>query len=264
MPPLMKKIRIFVLLAVLLGGLYGLTACGVQALVYPGASIPMPDAEYGHEAQRVTIAAADGVPLRGWFFNRGAGSPLVAMYGGNAMSVGSFADIAAADTTRSYLLINYRGYGSSEGEPSEQALVADARHCLRYARLKLGGAPASVTLVGFSLGSGVATQVAAAENPDALVLICPFDSITNVACNMVPLLPRLLPLDSWRSVDYAPRIRSRVSILRATHDSIVPPAGTDALIRAFRATTPTVHAFPSDHNDIFTAPGFRETLHSCM
>ena len=219
----------------------------------------MPDCNYGSEQQHVSLKAEDGTALRGWFFNRGANTPLVVLYTGNAMNVGALNDLAEADTARSYLLMNYRGYGDSEGTPSEALLVQDARRCLSGARKKLG-TPASVTLVGFSLGSGVATQVAAAEQVDALVLICPFDSITTVACNMVPFIPRLLPLDSWNSAHFAPHITCPVSILRAQYDSIVPPSSTDALMRAFKAVEPKVFSFECDHNDIFGMEGFTTTL----
>lgn len=219
----------------------------------------MPDSNYGSEQQHVSLKAEDGTALRGWFFNRGAHTPLVVLYTGNAMNVGALNDLAEADTARSYLLMNYRGYGDSAGEPSEALLVQDARYCLNIARNTLG-TPASVSLVGFSLGSGVAVQVAAAEQVDSLVLVCPFDSMTEVACNFVPFVPRLLPLDSWESAAYAPQIRCKVSILRAKYDDIVPPSSTDALIKAFDAARPSIFTFEADHNSIFNAEGFKETL----
>lgn len=236
-----------------------LASCGVQTLIYPGVDMEMPDAAYGKSEHSITIFAPDGTLLSGWFFNRGEGTPLVVCYGGNAMNAGFFTQMAAADPTRSYLMMNYRGYGGSEGEPSEEQLVSDARYCLSIARNSLG-TPASVSLVGFSLGSGVATQVAAAEKVDSLVLICPFDSITSVACNFVPLLPRLLPLDTWKSADFAPLITCRVSVLRAAYDTIVPPESTDALLRSFDKVTPSVYSFNADHNNIFNVDGFTEIL----
>lgn len=237
----------------------GLNSCAIQTFIYPGADQEMPDAAYGNKDYSIGIEAQDGTILRGWFFNRGEGTPLVVCYGGNAMNVGYFTQMASADTSRSYLLMNYRGYGDSAGEPSEQLLVQDARHCLNIAR-KLLVEPASVSLVGFSLGSGVAVQVAAAEQVDSLVLVCPFDSMTEVACNFVPLLPRLLPLDSWESASYAPQIRCKVSIMRAKYDNIVPASSTDALIKAFDAARPSIFTFEADHNTIFNAEGFKETL----
>lgn len=256
----MKKYNCLLIPFLILFCLCGFTACGVQTLLYPGADMAMPDHRYGAEAEHVEIKAKDGVALRGWFFNRGKNTPLVVCYGGNAMNAGAFISMAQADTARSYLLMNYRGYGDSRGEPSEAALVQDACHCLQVVSKKLDK-PASVALVGFSLGSGVATQVAAIHKPDALILICPFDSITEVACNFVPLVPRMLPLDTWKSASFAPQISCPVTILRAAYDSIVPRESTDALIRAFSATTPTVHEFPCDHNDIFVQAGFVETLY---
>ena len=237
----------------------GLNSCAIQTFIYPGADQEMPDAAYGNKDYSIGIEAQDGTILRGWFFNRGEGTPLVVCYGGNAMNVGYFTQMASADTSRSYLLMNYRGYGDSAGEPSEQLLVQDARHCLNIAR-KLLVEPASVSLVGFSLGSGVAVQVAAAEQVDSLVLVCPFDSMTEVACNFVPLLPRLLPLDSWESASYAPQIRCKVSIMRAKYDNIVPASSTDALIKAFDAARPSIFTFEADHNTIFNAEGFKQTL----
>ena len=77
---------------------------------------------------------------------------------------------------------------------------------------------------------------------------------------MGPLSPRLLPLDSWNSAAFAPQITCPVSILRAQHDSIVPPSSTDALLQAFKAVQPKVLSFDCDHNDIFSMEGFTATL----
>ncbi len=230
----------------------------INSIVYNGSGKHMPDLTYGHSEHATSMQAIDGTVLRGWFFNRGAGTPLVAMYGGNAMNVGNFAAIAAADSTRSYLLMNYRGYGGSEGEPSESALVADANSCITQARARMG-TPGSLALVGYSLGSGVATQVAATKKAAALVLICPFDSMTEVACNQVPFLPRILPMDDWNSAGYAPHITCPVTIMRAQTDDIVPAESTDKLIQSF-PTAPAVKIYPADHNTIFATPEFTVDL----
>ncbi|MBR3902363.1 MAG: alpha/beta fold hydrolase [Akkermansia sp.] len=248
---------------VLATALLGLVSCSTRDLVYPGSNMQLPDTACGFTENAIALQAEDGTRLQGWFFNRGPNSPLVAMYGGNAMNVGNFANIAAADTTRSYLLINYRGYGNSAGEPTQQALVADARYCIGQARAAMGNPSAPLYLVGFSLGSGVATQVAATEYPAGLVLVCPFDNMTSVACNVVPFFPRLLPMDSWDSASIAPKITCPVTMLCARYDKTIPTASTNRLIRAF-ATPPTVIGFDADHNNIFTTAGFLQTLMQAM
>lgn len=236
------------------------SSCSSNKLVYPGSRMALPDAACGYPGQAIALQAEDGTTLRGWFFNRGANTPLVAMYGGNAMNVGSFAQLAATDTARSYLLLNYRGYGGSAGTPSEEKIMADARYGIRYARTLMGNPGAQLYLVGFSLGSGVATQLASTEAPAGLVLICPFDSMTSVACNVVP---RLLPLDKWQSTKYAPRVTCPVTIMRANFDDVVPANSTEKLIRAFR-TPPAILNFPAGHNNILTAAGFTQALQQAM
>lgn len=238
-------------------------SCSTNKLVYPGSRMELPDAACGYPEQAISIVAEDGTQLRGWFFNRGANTPLVAMYGGNGMNVGSFVHIAAADPTRSYLLMNYRGYGGSAGEPEEEKLVADARYGIRYARALMGNPGAQLYLAGYSLGSAVATRLATTEYPAGLVLVCPFDSMTSVACNVVPFFPRLLPLDKWQSTKYAPLVTCPVTIMRADFDDVVPANSTEKLIRAFR-TQPAIRHYQANHNNIFTAVGFTRDLLQAM
>ena len=241
--------------ALLGGAALALSACNFSQVIYPGKDMQLPDAACGYAGNAVIIPAEDGTALRGWFFNRGAATPLVVMYGGNAMNVGNFASLAATDTTRSYLLMNYRGYGESAGEPSEKQIMADARYTIRYARNAMGNPEAPLCFIGFSLGTSVATQLATTENPAGVILVCPFDSMTSVACNVVPFIPRIVPMDSWKSVNYAAKVRCPVTVLRAKYDQVVPAESTDAFIRKL-PTPPVVRQFEADHNTIFSAQGF--------
>ncbi len=227
----------------------------IRLSIFPGCFAHRPDEEYGCAAQHTEFIAADGTVLRGWFFNRGQGRPLVAVYSGNNMNIGGLLALARADESRSYLMLNYRGYGDSEGVPSESRLVEDARHNIAEARQRIGGKPVALHVVGYSIGSGVAVQVAAAENPATLTLICPFDSITEVACDFVPLLPHLLLHDFFVSTDFAPRITCPVTVLRAAADELVTAPHTAALVQAF-PSRPVEHVLQADHNSVFFCPEF--------
>lgn len=241
-----------------------LNSCSMRSLVYPGSNMELPDAACGFPSNTIEFPSEDGTStLRGWLFNRGPNTPLVVMYGGNAMNVGTLANMAAADPARSYLLMNYRGYGNSTGEPGQNAIVADARQAIRYAKATMGNPSAQLYLVGFSLGSAVATHVAISENPAGIVLVCPFDNINSIACNIVPIIPRLMPLDPWDSARVAPQISCPVTIIQANYDKVVPEVSTQKLIQAF-PTPPTVHRFDADHNTIFSAAGFNQVLMQAM
>lgn len=276
-----RRYRLLLLLPVLLLLVVAVACCASRRLVFVGSvSGDLPtDAQAAEaaarqagerekaraelEAAHLQLPMEDGTKLSGWFFNRGAQAPLVLMFGGNNMHVGSFLDLPLADMSRSYLLLNYRGFGESEGEPSEESVVADACFSYDWAVAQVGGQPASVAVVGFSLGSGVAVQLAARRPLSRLVLICPFDSIVDVAEDFVPCLPNLALRDRFDSAAKAPLIRCPLCILAAERDSIVQPPRTQKLREAF-AREHEYRSYPCDHNDIFAAPGFSRDLFNCL
>src|SRR5207245_8215813 len=86
-----------------------------------------------------------------------------------------------------WLLIDYRGYGSSEGSPSEAALTSDGLAWYDYATSELKAD--KVFLFGRSLGSGVAVQLAAERPLAGVILVAPFDSLVEVVRYHYPYLP---------------------------------------------------------------------------
>src|SRR5713226_1054483 len=83
----------------------------------------------------LTLVAADGVKLRGWLV-RGAGAPapLVIYFGGNAEEVSWLTEVADQFSGWSLLLVNFRGYGESEGKPGEKGLLGDGLAIYDYAK----------------------------------------------------------------------------------------------------------------------------------
>lgn len=238
-----------------------LPMCSIaRSFVFAGAQPGgcSPDTEYGCTAEYTTFAMQDGTELRGWLFNRGRTAPLVVVFGGNSMNAGAMNYVAEADATRSYLLVNYRGFGGSAGTPTEKDVVQDSCALVDMARQRLGS-PAATTLVGFSLGTGVAMQVAAAKSPDKVVLICPFDSLVNVACDFVPGVPRALIADTFDSARYAPQVACPVTIFRADCDEVVHAPRTQKLKESFGKEVPE-RVFSATHNSIFSAEGFLPAL----
>src|SRR5262249_35639515 len=151
-----------------------------------------------------------------------AGSPLVLYFGGNAEDVSWMLRRVAQQTPGAgWLLVDYRGYGASEGTPSEEALSADAIQWFDYARHQLDAQ--RIIVFGRSLGSGVAVQLAAARAVDGVILATPFDSLTNVARHHYPFLPVSLILKHpFDSLARAPYIDAPLLCLVAEHDQVVP------------------------------------------
>ena len=178
--------------------------------------------------------AVDGVTLRGWEVNPGRERALV-YYGGNGEGLDWLVPELGRRFPRhtSYLLA-YRGYGASEGVPNERVLTSDALAVHDHAAARH---PGPVDVIGRSLGSGVAMQVAVRRQVERLVLITPFDSLVATGADLFPRLPvRHLLRDRWDSAGVAHRLRARVLVVRAGRDAVVWPARTDRLLAVLPAT----------------------------
>lgn len=218
-----------------------------------------------------TIPAADtdfsltrnGVTLRGWKLNPGKANALI-YFGGNAERLeSSRTEFAQLFPDRTVYLLAYRGYGASEGNPSETALFADA--LALFDAVKADHPAGDIAVIGRSLGSGVASYVASQRPVEKLVLVTPFDSLAEVAQSHYRWLPvRWLISDVYASHEYLQQYPGPVLILRAGRDEVVPPANTDRLVTSLEVP-PAVVDFPlADHNDISLQPRYGEILHEFL
>jgi pimeloyl-ACP methyl ester carboxylesterase len=202
----------------------------------------------------------DGVVLRGWALHGTADRALV-YFGGNGERVeDNLADFDEWFTDRAVLTLAYRSYGDSEGSPSQETLVADAEALFDLAAA--GGR--EVDVVGRSLGSGVAVQLAVRRPVRRLVLVTPFDSIFAVACDLVPWLPTLFPApDRFDSAALVGRLECPVLVVRATEDDVVLPERTARLVEALGACEQVVIP-EAGHNDLQLHPAYAEGVRAFL
>ena len=212
----------------------------------------------------------DGTRLHGWLRHEAeeAARPgLVIYFGGNAEEVSGQVLDAGALAPWSLAAFNYRGYGLSEGRPSEAALVADA--LVAYDRLAAREEvdPARIVVFGRSLGGGVAVQLAAARPVRGVVLVSPFDSLKSVGRRHYPFVPvSLLLRHPFDSVARAPDIEAPLLVLAGERDRIVPSTHSKRLFDAWRGPKRWDLLPGADHNGIHLHPGYwpaiREFLES--
>ena len=204
-------------------------------------------------AQRFEIETADA-KLEGWWIeNAQATTPAVILYfGGNAEDVLYTASTASNIDARAVVVVNYRGYGGSTGEPGQKALYDDGLAIYDYA-IKSGVRAEHIVVMGRSLGSGVASMLAGARPVRAAILITPFDSLAAVAAGHYPWLPvRLLLRHPFPSSDWARRTRAPALFLAADNDNVVPAAHAQKLFQVW-AGPKQIHVLPqTGHNDIET------------
>jgi pimeloyl-ACP methyl ester carboxylesterase len=210
----------------------------------------------------LTLLAVDGTRLRGWLVKgSGTPAPLVIYFGGNAEEVSWLAGVASRFAGWSLLLLNYRGYGESEGKPGEKELFQDALAIYDYAKLRPDVNPERIVAMGRSLGSGVAVHLAAHRPLRGVVLVSPYDSIAEVGRRHYPFLPVSLMLrHRFDSLALAPKIDAPLLCLVATEDRIIPAAHSRVLFEAWRGAKTWREVPRSDHDSISGEPEYWRSI----
>lgn len=183
----------------------------------------------------------------------------VIYFGGNAEDVSmSVPELAAAFPDAAVYALHYRGYGGSEGQPSEQALYADALalHALVQQKHR------QILVIGRSLGSGVATYLGSQRPVERLILVTPYSSIADIAAVQFPWIPvRWLLKDHFESVRHVALSRAPVRIIAAQHDEVIPAWSTQRLFEAIPPALASQHVITAvGHNDISLSPMYQDML----
>ena len=214
----------------------------------------------------IELEAADGVALKAWYKAAAPGGarprPTIVLFHGNAGNLAYRADKARVFLDRGYgvLLAAYRGYGGSDGSPSEAGLLADGRAALDFLK-HTGVAPASIVLYGESLGSGVAVAMAGEYEVAALLLEAPYSSIADVAASHYPFLPvRWLIKDKFNSMARIGAVRVPLLVVHGARDQVIPNTFGRRLFAAANQPKTLVLVPGAGHNDLFTAGGMDAAL----
>lgn len=218
-----------------------------------------PPSAGGVQGVDVWLDAADGERLHGWWFEAAPGAPAMVHFHGNADDVRSRVHIAEAFVPRGFsvLLASYRGYGRSDGRPTEAGLYNDGEAALRFAGEQAGG-ERRVILYGHSLGAAVAARVASENNVGAVIIESAFTSLADIGHVVYPFIPRLLLRrlrDRFDTRTTIAKVRAPLLVIHGTADQTVPlRMGRDI----YEHATGAKEWFPvpsAGHNDVSSIAG---------
>ena len=206
--------------------------------------------------EELELKTASGHIIRGWFLKgTDPTASTVIYFGGNSEEVSWMLDETKYLGGGSLALFNYRGYGLSEGAPSEDILKEDA--LLIYDSISKRLDVKDIAVMGRSLGTTIAVYLAANRPVKAVVLTSPLDSLTEVAKGHIPLVPLSLILKyRFASIELAPDIKTRVLISIAMEDEIVPPKHSERLFEDWVGEKEIIYIEGRHHNDISFDPGY--------
>jgi fermentation-respiration switch protein FrsA (DUF1100 family) len=214
-------------------------------------------------AEDAWFNVADGTRLHGWFV-RATTQPATATviyFHGNGGNLSYLDWLAGGLTGRGFdlLLFDYRGYGQSEGNVSdERGIYADADAAYDYVVRERGVAPAKLVLYGQSLGTSAATDVAARRECAALVLESGMSSASDMAALILPWLPRgthRFAVNRFDNVGKLARISRPVLVAHGDRDEVIPVAQGHALYAAAREPKKLIIVPGAGHNNLVGAGG---------
>jgi dipeptidyl aminopeptidase/acylaminoacyl peptidase len=208
-----------------------------------------------HRMRTVTLTMADNTRLHGWWMRPNGEvrslQPAVIYFGGRSEEVSWVSGQLSALRGTNALFVNYRGYGRSQGRPTETGILGDALQLYDWVSSQPGVDAQRIAVIGRSLGSGVATFLAAHRAAAAAVLITPYDSMVELARRRFPYCAAALLLrHRFESVRFAQNARAPVLVLLAQSDNVVPREHALRLIAAWSGTKQVQTVEGSDHCDI--------------
>jgi fermentation-respiration switch protein FrsA (DUF1100 family) len=218
----------------------------------PGRSLDRTPADIGAEFHDLTIETADGVRLHGWYIP-GDSNRVLLFFHGNAGNIShrleSIRQFLALGL--SVLIVDYRGYGQSEGRTTEQGIYRDAEAAWQYLTQTKKTPAGQIIVFGRSMGASAAAYLAARHRPLALVIESSFTSVPDIAREYYPWLPvRWLSRLRHSAQDFVRQSNCPVLVVHSRDDEIVPFRHGEAIFAAAREPKSIIE-IRGTHNDAY-------------
>ena len=194
-------------------------------IYFPERTLSADPSSIGLRFESISFETADGVKLSGWFIPTESARGMILFLHGNAGNISHRLDSIQIfhQLGLDVFIFDYRGYGQSQGKPSEKGTYKDAEAAWRYLVEERQVSPDEIIVFGRSLGAAVAAWLAQSHTPRALILESTFTSLPHIAARLYPYLPvRLLLRFEYNTAEYLGRVSCPVLIVHSRDDEIMP------------------------------------------
>ena len=206
-----------------------------RLIFLPTAAIVATPSSIGLAYESVHLTAADGVKLTGWYVPAAEAQFTILFFHGNAGNISHRLDTVDLYHRLGFnlLIVDYRGYGQSEGRPTEQGTYLDAEAAWHHLVEDRQLAPEQIVIVGRSLGGGIASWLAQHQPAGALVLESTFTSIPDMAARQFPFLPvRPLARIQYDTLARLPNLSIPILIVHSPNDEVIPYSHGQQIFKA--------------------------------
>lgn len=194
-------------------------------IYFPSRPLEQTPADIGLTCDDVMLTTRDHVKISAWYVPCDDASTTVLFFHGNAGNNGDrLPELKVLNSLQlNVMIVDYRGFGKSEGSPSENGTYLDALAAWEYLTQTRGISARSIVIMGESIGGAVAIELARRERPGALIVQSSFTRLADVAALHYPLLPvRWLLRHRYDSVDKVADIHCPKLFFHTTQDSLIP------------------------------------------
>ena len=205
------------------------------------------------DVETLELTTPDSVRLHGWLVKNSmeGRAPLLIYFNGSGSETSAMLPYAQTLDGWSVALINYRGFGQSEGTPSQANAFADAAFIYDTLTQRPDIAADRVVAMGYSLGTGVAVYLSEQRPVAGTVLVAPYDSMTLIGIKRPPLYAPLTGIlhHYFDSISRAPAIKNPLLVLIGTADATIPPALSQKLSDQWGGAT-DIKTYPGEDHDL--------------
>jgi hypothetical protein len=218
---------------------------------------PKPD-RFGLDYRDLTLSTPDGVRINAWRVFPSQADPLARMLflHGNSGNLTEFTDKISGLVRLGLdvLAVDYRGFGRSEGKPTEAGVYLDAEAGYRY-WLDEGARPEELVLFGYSLGGAAAVELARRRPAAGLIVESSFTSIKDMARRLYPLAPRFFLPDMLDSLSKVPDLTLPALFIHGDRDETVPFGQGRRLYESYGGPKEWLPVAGAGHTDVETVGG---------
>lgn len=264
----MKKIllRIFIILSIL----YGLFCGGFYLLqekliFYPEKLDKNYSFHFKQNVEELNIKMHDGLLLNSLLFKADSTKGVIIFLHGNAGALDTWGQLAPFYTGQNYdiLFFDYRGFGKSDGKIENQSqLFRDVQTV--YDTIKAKYSEDRITIIGYSIGTGLATYLASKNNPQKLILIAPYYSLTNVVKSICPVLPKFIIKYKLETYKYISDCSMPVTIFHGNEDQVIDYENSVMLSNLLRTKDNFILIDNVGHNDVLENEVYKRNVREVL